>query len=268
VARDPSEIVGTCLDDYRIEAYVADRSLATVYRAVQQSTGAVVEYELLAGEALDEQQLASFEAAARIHAGLTHDAIVRVLDVGRIDVHTPYVALEDLGGCTLAEFGRTRTLSVDEAIRLGLRLCAALQHVHTHGFVHNDIKPANISLPNGELGLATLGGFRLVERLGADAPRLIGTPRYMSPEQAQGLPRGAASDVWGLGVVLYECVVGRAIFGEGRSLLSLLQAIASEPIEWAPLPGGFDRVLTRALAKPPEQRFESMRAFAEALRQC
>ncbi|MCA9650834.1 MAG: protein kinase [Myxococcales bacterium] len=260
----------TLADRYVVEGLIGSGSSTEVYRAEDRRLGRTVAIKMLVDGRLVERSRQRFRAEIEALQALDHEAIIRVLDTGEADDGRPFFVMELVEGGTLRDLlDREGTLSPERLHILTTRLASALGVVHRRHLVHGDVKPDNVFLPGGEVQRAKLGDFGLVdavsERSGLTVGGVIlGTPRYMSPEQAIGQSRSAASDVWALGVVLFECAYGRQPFGGSNVQEVALQILTGEP-SFEPLPGGLERVIARALAKDPAKRFPSMVELAEAL---
>jgi eukaryotic-like serine/threonine-protein kinase len=230
----------------------------------------------LAASALGKRR---FLREARAAAGLRSPHVIQVLDHG-VDHETPYIVMELLEGETLAtrlrRVGRLMPLETASLIR---QLARALRRAHAAGIIHRDLKPANIFLVENDdewvakvldFGIAKVGrGPR--DRVGETTASgaLVGTPSYVSPEQAQGLVTvDHRTDVWSLGVVTFECLLGRRPF-IGDSLPALLLAICRDPVpvpsRIGPVPAGFDAWFARTCARDPSLRFDSAKSAADAL---
>jgi serine/threonine-protein kinase len=222
-----------------------------------------------------------FQQEARAAAGLGHPSIVRVLDFGHTAEGAPYLVMEYLEGLSLADLLDVHTrLTPQEAVQLVLPLCSALEEVHRKGIVHRDLKPDNVMIVAAGQGhrLPKLVDFGIVKLLdpvdGAARPltldgSVVGTPDYMSPEQARGRTDvDSRSDIWSLSVVLYEMVTGRRPF-RADNHLALLSAIIDEvPTPLRELAAGDQdlwAILERGLAKEPVDRWQTMREFGRAL---
>ncbi len=264
------------LGRYQIEAELGRGTMGVVYCALDPDLGRRVALKTIhAALGQTEDERTAFEkrflSEARAAAGLQHPGIVVVHDVGR-DARTGvlYMALEHLAGRTLqALLAAGQPLPWPEAARVCARVAEALQHAHERGIIHRDVKPANIMvLPSGEPKVMDFGIARL-ERSDLTLPgEAFGTPLYMSPEQAQGAPLDARSDVFSLGAVLYEALTGRRAF-DAPGLPAILTRVAqSEPVppsHVVTLPAALDDVVARALAKSTALRYPDARALAEDL---
>jgi serine/threonine-protein kinase len=267
------------LGRYRLDAHIGEGAMADVYRAYDESIDRSVAIKVLKPEfARDDDLVARFMREARAAGALNHPNIATVYDVGQFEGVT-YIAMELVEGVTLdvalQAHGR---FPFERALLLAQQMASALEYAHARGVVHRDVKPSNMLL-GSEGQIIKLLDFG-VARIGADARtdgelgktqfgQLIGTPRYMSPEQALGTAVDHRSDLFSLGAVLYEIVTGKAAF-PGNSLATLAIQVAqkrAEPIEKmaADCPPGFRFIIDKLLAKKPDQRFQSARSLHEAI---
>ncbi|GAC1436622.1 MAG: hypothetical protein NVSMB51_08370 [Solirubrobacteraceae bacterium] len=264
------DLTGRVLEDrYELQALIGEGTFGRVYRGFDRRLARTVAVKVIKPWwAEDPEWVARFEGEARLLARLSDPGIVRVYDISESPDGLYYVA-ELVEGESLAELlHREGPLAPERARRVAEQLCGALAQAHAQGIVHRDIKPANILLPAvGPVKVGDFGVARLTE--GSSFPgaaTAIGTPQYMSPEQARGEHATAASDVYASGVVLYEMLTGRTPFA-GKSALELALAhIQDQP---PPLPAGvppdLGEVLRKALSKVPEERFAEAGAMAAAL---
>jgi hypothetical protein len=209
-----------------------------------------------------------FLAEARAAARLAHPNIVVVHDVGRDPAtHTLFIAFEHLRGRTLAELAKDGPLEWREAVRIAAQVAKALHHAHCEGIVHRDVKPANVMLlASGETKVMDFGIAKLpAERL-TSTGQFFGTPSYMSPEQASAEPLDGRSDVFSLAAVLYLLLTGRSAFEADSVPATLTRVLFRDPPSVSSLitglPAAVDRVLARALAKRPADRYPDAQAFA------
>src|SRR5688572_8317698 len=225
--------------------------------------------------------LERFQREARVVAGLRHPNIVQVFDFDTIDGH-PYIVMEYLKGPTLAAFlrhlhQRKKRIPYDQVARLLKALTAALDYAHGQGVIHRDIKPSNILLHNktGEIPLdrpltddvepivTDFGLVRIVNAASQTATGMVsGTPVYMSPEQARGDQIDHRTDIYSLGVVLYEMLAGRVPFEADNTMTILHMQIHTPP---PPIPGisaAVKAVLDRALVKNPDDRYQTGQEMA------
>jgi serine/threonine-protein kinase len=243
-----------------------------VYLGHDAKLGRPVAIKLLADHlATDESFRARIIREARMAAGLSHVNIVHVYDVGQDTDQRPYIVMEYVDGESLAETiareGRIRPARVHE---IGLDCCRGLQHAHAAGLVHRDIKPHNL-LADRE-GLVKIADFGVARSLGETqltmVGSVIGSARYLSPEQAAGRPVTPAADLYSLGATLYELLTGRTPH-QGESLTELVQQRALPPAPIAELVPGVPEALETAvmscLDDDPERRPRSAAALALAL---
>ncbi len=269
------------LGRYRIDGRLGEGAMADVFRAFDPGIGRTVAVKVLKPEYGRDPELGErFLREARAAGALNHPNIATVYDVGEAD-GVAYIAMELIEGQPLDTLllaqGR---LPYERVLALGQQLASALDYAHRAGVVHRDVKPSNILLSADgrtakllDFGVARIGDIDVSGtegRLGrTQVGQMIGTPRYMSPEQALGIPVDQRSDLFSLGVVLYEMVTGKVAF-PGMGLATLAIQIAQERVEpiarsAADCPPGLRFVIDKLLAKKPEQRFADGHAVYEAL---
>ncbi len=258
---------------YAITRKLGEGGMGVVYAARDERLERTVALKTmsLAG---DETSRKRFWREARAAASVNHPNICQIYEIGE-DGGTLFIAMELLEGETLAERLRGGPLSVSESIPLGLGMLAALAALHARGIVHRDLKPSNVFLTTHGVKLLDFGLARpeLEPQLGAPTqltqPGLVvGTPRYMSPEQVTGEPIDARADLFAAGALLFEMLSGRPAF-TGRTVIEILHATVSEQppaLSGSPAVAAADRVIRHALAKRPADRPESADAMAEELR--
>ena len=260
---------------YQIVERIGRGGMATVYRAHDPSIGRDVAIKFLhATLSEDEEYRARFLQEARAAGGLSHPNIVIVHDVGEIEGR-PYMAMELLDGEPLAEvMANGQPMPLRDVVVMGIQLARALDYAHARGIVHRDIKPGNVMCLRGSQTVkVTDFGIAHVETAG-EAQRtrvgdVLGTPQYMSPEQAGGGKLDGRSDLFSCGILFYQMLTGQRPF-VGDSLVALAMKIAKEePIPIAKLrqdlPGALRRVVERCLAKPPDRRFQTGKELSDAL---
>lgn len=267
---------------YRLLQPLGKGGMGTVWTAEHLELGSRVAIKLIDEELVESTSVRErFRLEAKMAATLNSDHAVRTLDYG-VDSGTPYIVMELLDGESLdRRLERSGRLSALELADVLSQVGLALDRAHARGLVHRDLKPANLFLArtdNGRecvklLDFGTAKSLRHEEqeqvslsqtRTGA----LVGSPAYMSPEQLRGVRNlDHSADLWSLGVVAYECLVGQRPF-EGRTIADLTIRICAEPLpvpsENAPVPEGFDEWFARACAREPRARFRSARELVLA----
>ncbi len=268
------DLIGKTIGNYQIVAELGRGGMAVVYRAYQPSLNRHVAIKVLPAQlALDREFVERFLREARAAAGLRHPNIVIVHDVGQ-DKGLYYIVMEYLEGRTLKQLiEQEGPLPPDRVIRILEQVAAALDYAHQRGFVHRDVKPANIFVGEGDRVTLTDFGIAKAATETQQLTRtgiLMGTPEYMSPEQAAGGPIDARTDLYALGVVLYQMLVGRVPF-QGTTPHATLHAVIYEqpppPRLLNPrIPPAVEGVVLKAMAKRPEQRFQRGADMVAALR--
>jgi serine/threonine-protein kinase len=280
-------------DRYRIEARVGLGGTAVVYRCVDLHTQRIVAVKVLrtTGRMIPEAE-ARFRREARLAASLTHPHIVRVLDFGYTqqpetpahvpwqddtDGPVPYLAMEYVFGSTLKELVRRRgPLPIDWVWRIGEQLCSALGAAHALGVVHRDVKPQNVMVLDSRLELlAKLADFGIARQVGGDLTTLtttgeiLGTPDYLSPEQVLGEPGGPSSDLFALGIVLYELLTARLPFEADSPLAAATRRMVADPVPLSAyrsdIPWPLQEVVLVALRREPGERYRNASEMVEAL---
>ena len=260
---------------YELRSELGRGTSGVVYKAYDPKLDRLVALKILRPELVSlEESGASYKE--RFHqeavaAGrLTHPAIVAVHDVGEAEGR-PFMVMEYIEGGTLADLLLGgQPLPLAEAVEIVLQVCAALDYAHRHGVVHRDIKHRNILVGPGVTKVTDFGTARILGTSHTMTGTMLGTPAYMSPEMVRGQAADPRSDLFSLGVVLYEALTGVNPFN-AADLAAVLYRIVnidapSVRQHSAELPPGLDRVLRRALAKEPESRFATATDFASALR--
>ncbi|MDP2872686.1 MAG: Stk1 family PASTA domain-containing Ser/Thr kinase [Bacillota bacterium] len=247
--------------------------MAVVYRARDRLLGRTVAVKVLREQfALDEQFLQSFEREAKAAAALTHPNIVGVYDVG-VDDGIHYIVMEMIEGTTLKELIRERgCLSARTTLIIARQIATALAEAHSNNIVHRDIKPQNILMtPDGlvkvtDFGIARAQAFSQGTLSNSDS--VIGSVHYVSPEQARGDDATPRSDVYALGVVMYEMLTGKVPFNGGSPVAVVLKHVEETPrppSQLRPMPPEVEALVLRAMSKDPHDRFVNARAMARAI---
>jgi eukaryotic-like serine/threonine-protein kinase len=246
---------------YVIKRKLGSGGMADVYLAEDQELGRRVALKLLDDRhASDEQFVERFRREAQSAAGLNHPSIVSIFDRGQAE-GTYYIAMEYLDGRTLKELLiRNGPTPPAIAIDYARQILGALAFAHRHGIVHRDIKPHNIIVrPDGRLKVTDFGIARSGTSQMTEAGSIVGTAQYLSPEQARGAPVDPRSDLYSLGIVLYEMLTGKVPFtGDTPVEIAMkhLSQVPEPPSALRPeIPRDLDAVVMRALAKDPDQRY-------------
>ncbi len=262
---------------FQVQKLLGAGASARVYLACDPTSGTQVALKVLHPHLSDAADFdLRFERETHTYPMLDHPGIVRLLDYGH-EAGQAYLVMEYVPGLSLKRYQQERDnepLQVEAAVRLAAAVADALDHAHSQGVVHRDVKPANILLRDGRLDQPLLSDFgiaRLMEAtLDTASGRTLGTPAYMSPEQGQGQPADARSDIYALGAVLFELLTGRPPFEAESPYAVVLHHVHTpppRPRDLRPdLPLAVEQVVLKALAKNPNERYPSAGAFALALR--
>jgi len=257
---------------YRLDRELARGGMATVWIAEDALLSRRVAVKLLLPElAVDDALRVRFRNEAIAAAKLTHPGIVATYDTGDDD-GTAYIVMELVEGKTLRRLIDERSrLPVRDAVDISSQVADALEHAHRQGLVHRDIKPANV-LVQGD-GRVKVTDFGIAKAAGGDdltrTGTVVGTARYLAPEQVNGHAVDGRADVYALGLVLYEMLAGRAPFGGDSDMATAVARLtnAPEPIRKVrpEVSRPLEDVLARSLARDPEYRYQSAQAFKDAL---
>ncbi len=265
---------GDILDHYRVEDHVARTSMTTIYRATDLSTGRVVALKIPHPE-LEGSPLfySRFQREADIGRKMDHPSVVKVLSNG--DLSQLYMAVEWVDGRSLRNIlAAEGKLSPERAMRITIAICEALEYIHKQGVVHRDLKPENIILDAEDhpklidFGIAFSAGARRLTF--GKLSETMGTPDYISPEQVRGKRGDARSDVYALGIILYEMLTGKTPFQGDNSFAVMNDRLLNNPIP----PRSIDptirpelqEIIYRALEREPKNRYSNAREFAADLK--
>ena len=263
-------MIGRVLSHYRVLRELGRGGMGDVYLGEDLELGRLVALKFVTPQLRrDPVAVARLRDEARAVAALRHPDIATIHDLVDADGEL-FLVMEYVEGRTLREHLRRGPLGPEETFRIGRRLADALDHAHTRGIVHRDVKPENVMvMPDGGVRLLDLGLARRLDSEAVVTHPEPATPYSTSPEQLLGETTDARTDVWGLGVVLYECLTGRRPF-EGGSREEVARRILLDPP--APIPRaadpslhGLDRIVEHCLRKEPEARFPSMGRLGAAL---
>ena len=269
-------MIGTTISHYKITEKIGEGGMGVVYKAEDIKLKRPVALKFLAPHLLREEEgRKRFQREAMAAAALDHPNVCTVYEIDEADDRT-FIVMAFLDGRTLSRKIADGPLKLPEALSIAIQMADGLEAAHEKGVVHRDIKPDNLMLMKGSRGLVKLMDFGLAQL--AESSKLtregttLGTPIYMSPEQALGEPTDRRSDVWGLGVVLYEMVAGRPPF-QGEVDQAVIYAIANEQHE--PLtalrtgvPKELERIADKCLAKDAEERYQHVTDLLVDLQAC
>ena len=260
---------------YEIQELIGEGAMAQVFKAYDPQIGRTLACKILKEErTLDEEYVNRFMREAKAAGAFVHPNIVTVYDVGQHE-ERPYIIIELVDGTPMDEVLRdSPDMPMTQALSIGVQLARALDYAHAQGVVHRDIKPSNILiLPDGHnIKIADFGIAHIDE---PDATRhtqagtVLGTPQYMSPEQVMGAKVDGRSDLFSVGVILYQLFSGRRPFNADTMATLLYQITREDPpplSEVAPgLPAGLQHIVSKLLSKQPERRFQTGTELADAL---
>ncbi|HXV97869.1 MAG TPA: protein kinase, partial [Anaerolineae bacterium] len=273
-----ADLVGKTVGKYRIVARLGRGGMAEVYKAYQPGLDRYVGIKVLHAHLIDDKDfIGRFEREALAVGKLRHANIVQALDFDR-EGEMYFMAMEFIDGPTLKDELKARRIAnnpftLKEISRIFTALCSAIDYAHTRGMVHRDLKPANVMI--NQEGQVVLTDFGIARILGAtqytQTGAMSGTPAYMSPEQGQGERGDERSDIYSLGVMLYEMVTGVVPY-DGDTPFAVIMKHISEPLPLPTkvnpsLPESVERVILKAMSKGPEDRYQTAGEMARALRE-
>jgi serine/threonine protein kinase/Tol biopolymer transport system component len=271
-------LIGTTVSHYQILERLGGGGMGVVYKARDLKLGRLVALKFLSSQrGAPEEEKRRFLREARAASQLDHPNICTIHEIDETEDGALFIAMAFCEGQTLSERLARGPLPVAQAVDLALQIAAGLAQAHKRGIIHRDVKPANIAFTNtaltagGQVKILDFGIARLADQSQLTmAGMAVGTAAYMAPEQFRGEPAGPRSDVWSLGVVLYQMVTGRHPFQEPSSRETVRAILERDPRPMSELragvPGRLDGIVARALSKQPAGRYPSMEALQADLR--
>jgi tetratricopeptide (TPR) repeat protein/predicted Ser/Thr protein kinase len=277
-------MIGRTISHYRIVEKLGEGGMGVVYVAEDTLLGRRVAIKTLtaARGAVDAHFRSRFLREARAISKLSHPHIAAIYDYGEIEDGQPYIVMELVKGQTLSDLMRKEELTIPRSIEIIKQVAEALAEAHSHGIIHRDIKPSNIAInERGKVKVLDFGLAKEIE-IGPSDPEaqtrlntqtregvIVGTPMYLSPEQALGVEVDARSDLFSLGALLYECIAGRPAF-PGKTPVEICAKVIRDdpppPSQFnADVPAELDRIALKALAKKAEARHQSANEMIAAL---
>jgi serine/threonine protein kinase len=268
------ELIGMTFGPYDIIEKIGEGGMAVVYKGYQASLNRHVAVKVLRGElAHDQEFITRFHHEALAAANLDHPNILHVYDAGMAHGRY-YMAMAYVEGGSLKDLIRRGPLDVDQAVSIAAQLADALDYAHRHGLVHRDVKPSNVLLAADGRPLLTDFGIAKALYEAAQLTRTgatLGTPEYMAPEQAQGQRPDGRTDIYALGVVLYEMLAGKVPFSSDTPVATMYMQVhvPPPPLQRAgdSIPAWLEEIVNKALAKEPGDRYQRAGELAGALRQ-
>ncbi len=269
-------LIGKKLDGrYLLEELVGEGGMANVYRAMDLKEQRTVAVKILKEECTEsEEMVRRFKNESKAISILNHPGIVKVYDVSVTD-KIQYMVMEYVDGITLKEYLSLRggPLTWKETLHFITQVLEALSHAHSKGVVHRDVKPQNIMLQsNGQVKLMDFGIARFSQAENyALGDKAIGSVHYISPEQAKGMPTDATTDIYSVGVMMYEMLSGKLPFESNSAVSVAIKQISDEAVPLSKLmpdlPTGLSKICCKAMAKDHRDRYQSAPAMLEAIRQ-
>jgi eukaryotic-like serine/threonine-protein kinase len=267
MANPGDPFVGKVIDGrYEIQARVGEGGMGVVYRARQMSIDRVIALKMLNSQMQGDQQwVQRFYNEAKACSRLQHPNTIRMFDFGQTQDGRLFMTMEFLDGISLRDALQRGPLAAHRVAKILIQCCASLAEAHSIGIIHRDIKPDNVFLLNmaGSPDFVKLLDFSVAKLLEGDRMKtqagvVFGTPQYMSPEQGRGLPLDARSDLYALGVLAYEMLVGTVPFNDENPMIVIqMQREAQLPPMPDTVPYAMQMVVRRALEKDPARRYQS-----------
>jgi len=272
---------GTRFGRYEIRSQLGVGGMGEVYLAEDTRLGRIVALKFLPAEvAADQKRMQRFNQEAHAVSALNHPNIITIYEIEQ-DVPIPYITTEYIEGVTLRDRMSQGRMQLEEALDVAIQTASALAAAHAKEIVHRDIKPENIMLrEDGYVKILDFGLAKLMEKqatspeavtqVHTDIGAVIGTARYMSPEQARGLEIDGRTDIFSLGIVLYEMIAGRSPFTGATNHEVVAAILKEEPLPisnyYAPAPARLQEIISRSLAKDRDSRYQTIKELLDDLK--
>jgi serine/threonine protein kinase/tetratricopeptide (TPR) repeat protein len=262
-------------DRYEIIEQIGKGGMGIVYKATDKKLERVIALKtlkLLPFTGIDEEEIHMMLTEAQLAAKLNHTNIVTVFDVG-IENVPPYIAMEFIDGITLSEIIKIKKISnLGEAVNYVIQICDAIAHAHSKGILHRDLKPQNIMIAEGKVKITDFGIAKIVkdtESTISAKESILGTPPYMSPERFQGAKADFRSDIFAIGVILYEIMTGKLPFKGDTYTDIMIKILYHEHVPMrelkAAIPEYMESIVAKAMEKDPAKRYQDVLSFKNAL---
>src|SRR5450631_272531 len=267
--------IGTHIGRYEIDAEIGRGAMGLVYRAHDPKIDrpvAIKTISLLTQEIEEEKEFRErFFIEAKAAGRLSHPGIVTIFDVGEEpETHEPYIVMEFVAGQALNKIlaGSNRRLALGPALQITQEIAEALNYAHAQGVIHRDIKPANVLITlDGHVKIADFGIAKLNQGLMTIPGQVLGSPAYMAPEQLSGENADARSDLFSVGVILYSMLTGFRPFQGNSAATVSFKVVNRDPLPVtsfdSEFPAELDRLVSRSIAKDPEQRYQTGMEMAQ-----
>ncbi|MCK5346545.1 MAG: serine/threonine protein kinase, partial [Candidatus Heimdallarchaeota archaeon] len=264
-------MIGKTISHYRIIEKIGQGGMGDVYRAEDTQLKRTVAIKFLPAELhRNEEAQKRFVNEAQAASALDHDNIGTIYEIDETG-EQPFMAMAYYGGRTLNDRIREGVISIEDALKIALQISKGLSKAHTKKIIHRDIKPANIVFTeDNEVKIIDFGLAKLIDNTQlTQAETTLGTVSYMSPEQSFGTKIDHRTDIWSLGVILYEVLAGECPF-KGEYEQAIIYSIVNEDPEFisgvrADVPLQIEKIINKALEKNPDKRYQSMDEMSKAL---